>query len=183
MKISIVSPRRWLAAAVIALTVSTGSLFFVSQADGGDEGKGPGSHSGFTREELRSNWAGAARFPLLVPARLPTGAEQHPEVGFVLNNVVTDPVRHPSKREWVSYYQSDVLGGRGTSFRIFQRPRQAANRNPCGPITDQPIVQRRVGNATLTICSAALSRGTTARQYWEGVPFTSELERVGWLSG
>ncbi len=139
----------------------------------------PGKHSAFTREQLRSNWRGAERFPLLVPARLPAGAEDPAaEVGFSLSNVVTDPVRHPSRRSWVSYYDSDVLGG---SFRIFQRPADQARQEPCGPVAGLPFVQRRVGDVVLTICSSDFSSGS--REYWDSVTFTGDLEEVGWLEG
>ncbi len=182
MTIQTMSPRRRLWAAVSALGFCASLLGFVgSQAHG--EVEYLGKHSAFTREELRTNWPGAERFPLLVPARLPPGAETHPEIGFSLDNVVTDPVRDASKRVWLSYYESDVLGDLGTSFRIFQRPVQVPSGKPCGPVGDVPFVQRRIGSAVVTICSSAVSSGSPARKYWAGVTFTSDLESVEWLRG
>ncbi len=170
MTIRVVSPRRWLVIAAIALSVSACSV-----SDDVD----PGRHSAFTREELRSTWDGAKRFPVLVPARLPVGAEEMDGgLGFFLDNVVTDPVRNPSRRSWVAYYNSDVLGG---SFRIFQRPADEARQEPCGPVAGLPFVQRRVGDVVVTICSSAFSSGTRAREYWESVTFTGDLGEVGWL--
>ncbi len=178
MTIRVVSARRWLAIAAIAaiaLSVSAGSVSF----EYGNDDVDPGRYSAFTREELRSNWHGAKRFPILVPARLPAGAEEMDGgLGFNLSNVVTDPVRHPSRRSWVSYYDSDVLGG---SFRIFQRPTDDARQEPCGPNVGQPFVQRRVGDVVVTICSSDFSSGN--REYWESVTFTGDLEEVGWLRG
>lgn len=113
-----------------------------------------------------------------MPARLPTGAEEIDGGGFSLADVATDPVRHPSRRSWVSYYESDVLGG---SFRIFQRPADEAGQEPCGPAVGQPFIQRRVGDVVLTICSADFSSGN--REYWDSVTFTGDLEEVGWLEG
>ncbi len=171
MTIRVVSARRWLVIAAIALSVSACSV--------SNDDVDPGQHSAFTREQLRSNWDGAERFPVLVPARLPTGAEEMDGgLGFSLSNVVTDPVRHPSRRSWVSYYDSDVLGG---SFRIFQRPAQEARQEPCGPVAGLPFVQRRVGDVVLAICSSDFSSGN--REYWDSVTFTGDLEEVGWLKG
>ncbi len=182
MPIRYMSARLSLVAAVAAINL-VGVTPFYAVSHGVDANKDPGKHSAFTREQLRTTWAGAKRFPLVVPARMPAGAESDPEIGFSLDNVVTDPAHHLSRRVWVSYYESDVLGGRGTSFRIFQRDRQVPSRKPCGPVAKQQFVQRHVANAVVTICSSALSRGSSAREYWESVPFTSDYERVDWLEG
>lgn len=171
---------RFLAAATAAAMVSLGAIFLVSSD--ADDAEDPGEYSAFTRKELRTNWKGTASSPLLVPTRLPAGAATAPEVGFSLENVVTDPERR-EPRVWVSYYGSDVLGGQGTAFRIFQRPEAMRSRTPCGPSQNQQFLQRVVGNQLLTICSSALSTGSPARQYWEEVEFTGDLERVGWLKG
>lgn len=169
MTIRVVSARRWLVIAAIALSLSACSV----SVD-------PGRFSAYTRDELRSNWDGAKRFPVLVPARLPAGAEEMDGgLGFSLSTVATDPVRHPSRRSFVSYYESDVLGG---SFRIFQRPApQEARQEPCGPNVGQPFIQRPVGDVVVTICSSDFSSGN--REYWESVTFTGDLEEVGWLKG
>lgn len=130
------SARLSLVAAVAAINL-VGVTLFYAVSHGVDANKDPGKHSAFTREQLRTTWAGAKRFPLVVPARMPAGAESDPEIGFSLDNVVTDPAHHLSRRVWVSYYESDVLGGRGTSFRIFQRDRQVPSQKPCGPVAKQ----------------------------------------------
>jgi hypothetical protein len=173
---------RFTGAAAVATILCVAALILVSKA--GEDTTDPGKHSAFTREELRTSWKGSERSPLLLPQRLPDGAEEASEAGFVLENVSTDPVATPSKRVWVSSYGSDVLGGIGTSFRVFQRPADLAGRHPCGRTEKQPFLQRRIGDQVITICSPALSGPSPApRRYWKDVPFTSDLDRVAWLEG
>lgn len=173
--------------AVVVIVLSAGAtLLAVSKVHG--EPVGPGKHSAFTRDELRTNWRGAQHFPILVPDRLPDGAADAEEVGFSLSNVVVDPAIDPSKRVWLSFYKSDELGGIGSSFRIFQRPVEVPGQRPCGATAaggaeDQPFVERRVGAAVLNICSDDLENNAVAREFWEKVDFTSELQRVAWLKG
>ena len=176
MTTRVASAGRWLVIAAITLSVSACSVSF----EYGNDDVDPGQHSLFTREQLRSNWGeGANRFPVLVPARLPAGAEEMDGgLGFSLADVATDPRYRPSRREWVSYYESDVLGG---SFRVFQRPADEARRKPCGRNAGQPFIQRRVGGVVLTICSADFSN--RSREYWRSVTFTEDFEKVGWLEG
>jgi hypothetical protein len=114
---------------------------------------------------------------------MPAGAEEAPEVGFSLQNVVTDPIHKGSDRVWVSYYESDVLGGKASSFRVFQRPAEAPAPQPCGPTAARPFLERQVGDAVITICSSVLKRPSMARDYWTAVDFTSDLQQVDWLRG
>jgi hypothetical protein len=173
---------RFTGAATVATILAVAAIILVSKA--GEDTTDPGKHSAFTREELRTTWKGSQRSPLLLPQRLPDGAAEASEVGFVLENVSTDPAANPSKRVWVSYYGSDVLGGTGTSFRVFQRPANLPGKHPCGPTEKQPFLQRRVADQVITICSSALAGPSPApRRYWKNVPFTGDLDRVAWLVG
>lgn len=169
---------RWAAALISVATVGAG--VYVTALTNSGVG-GPGDHSAFTRTELRTNWDHPDEFRLLLPTTMPAGAEKHPEVGFRLTNVVTDPLNEQPRRVWVSYYESDALGNVGASFRVFQRPRSMAESEPCGPMgASTPVVTRELDGATLSICGLDLE-SELARDYWEKVAFTSDLSDVSWL--
>ncbi len=178
MPIRNMSTKLRLAAAAATISLGGGTLLSAVSGDA-DVTKDPGEHSAYTPEQLRTNWPGTNRFPLLVPARMPAGAESHPESAFDLDIVNSDP----ATRVWVSYYEFDALEAGHTSFRIFQRPRQMPNRRPCGPMPMEHVefVERHIADAVVTVCSTAIAPGSSAREYWQSVPFTNDYEAVDWL--
>lgn len=181
MTIRNIRARTW-ALIATALILATALGLYANFSFNTTEAGDPGRFSAFTREELRTNWKRAARFPLMVPADLPLDAGSGDEPGFVLENVVTDQGAPPARRVWVSYYETDVFGV-PASFRVFQRPYSMTTDAPCGPATGQPFIERRIDEAVISICSSELSVDSPALKYWEKVTLTSELDDVGWLVG
>ena len=168
--------RRALGPALAVLSVlAAGAAVVGEQRRGGEP-----DHSGQSVEELRG-WPGAARFPVLVPAELPEGAADHPEVGFSLDTVATDADVEPRTRVWVSSYTSDVLGqdGRGASFEVVQRPGSRTEPLVRGRCQDPDVVVRRVGAATIFVCAPGMT--SEGREYWSSVAFTSDLDQLAWL--
>lgn len=169
------------------LAVIRGSLLLMASGiafavNGSTNDAKSGPYSAFTRHQLRTNWPRADKYPVLVPKRLPAGAATAPEVGFYLSNVVTDSSIAPGKRSWVSYYDSDVLGGKGSSFRVFQRHAKGAERG-CGPMGNVRSVVRKVGHSRITICSKDLATRSEARHFWKTVALTHNYAKVSWLRG
>lgn len=172
------SRRGWLLLAGVVLVAGT-----IVGLSGREDESDPGEFSAYTRAELREVRKNATRFPVVVPVTLPAGADVGDEPGFSLISVSTDPRYRPARRVWVSFYIAEVLGGPGTSFRVFQRRGDVRTTRPCGGATDQPFLKRTVGDAVLTICSRELWPGSKARHYWKTVELTSDLDDVDWLRG
>jgi hypothetical protein len=163
---------------VVFLLLGLGVYHVAAAAQTDDD---PGAFSVFTRAELNTDWPRSDAFPLLVPSALPSGAESSPEVGFRLDNVLADADEAAARRVWVSFYESDVLGKQGASFRIFQRPSSSPAAEPCGAMDrSTPVLTRAVGSAVLSICGPDLADGS-ARSYWQKVSFTDDLAQVTWL--
>jgi hypothetical protein len=173
--------RQFRAFALVIVVVGT-LMLVVSRSQAGHDEDDPGDFSAFTRHQLRTNWTKTELFPLLVPLRLPAGATSSDAPGFALDNVVVDTATAPSRRVWVSYYESDALG-QGVSVRIFQRPADTSTTRPCGPVKDQFHIERNISGAIVTICSNDLERNEKARRYWKTTTFTDDLGRVRWLEG
>lgn len=149
-------------------------------ACGADEDPGP--FSTFTGDQLAGSWKNADRFPLLVPATMPAGAEDSDEPGFELADVVVEPTEPAVRRVWLTFYEARALDTTDTQVRVFQRPLDTPPSavGPCGAAS-LPHLDRTLGEARLTICGLALASNPKARAYWTSVRFTADYDQVGWI--
>lgn len=190
------SPHRSRWAIVLGVVVLAG-LVVLSMLDSSPESPGP--YSALDRAEIEQLSAGTA---LLVPAELPDGLDEDAssreflgsyeidgdrydgdEIAFQLHRVIAAGDVPAPQREIVSSYRSTVLDSSGHQrFEVHQLPEKHRGRAQCSK-GSAALITRQIDGIRLLICARDLQPNSVAWRYWSTVPFTDQLDEVGWLRG